>query len=101
MIDVGIDQATLSTGQTLLQLGVVLFEIPSNVVLYRIGPRVWITFQIFAWYETELYHADPVRADANFGYQGHGCDFSVFSKWPIPIPGNKIPSRVCPPRWVK
>jgi hypothetical protein len=49
MIDVGIDQATLSTGQTLLQLGVVLFEIPSNVVLYRIGPRVWITLQIFAW----------------------------------------------------
>lgn len=49
MVDVGIDQSTLTTGQTLLQLGVVLFEIPSNVVLYRIGPRVWIAFQIFSW----------------------------------------------------
>lgn len=32
-----------------LWLGVVLLEIPSNVVLQRIGPHNWIPIQIVAW----------------------------------------------------
>jgi hypothetical protein len=32
-----------------LWLGVVLLEIPSNIVLQRIGPHNWIPIQIIVW----------------------------------------------------
>ncbi|EFY87402.1 alternative sulfate transporter [Metarhizium acridum CQMa 102] len=38
MADVGIDQDQFNVGQQILSLGVVLTEIPSNMVLYRVGP---------------------------------------------------------------
>lgn len=47
--DVGITQNQFNVGQQLLSLGIVLLEIPSNFVLYRIGPAKWISGQIFAW----------------------------------------------------
>ncbi|KAK4699479.1 hypothetical protein P7C70_g6782, partial [Phenoliferia sp. Uapishka_3] len=47
--DVGITQDQFNTGQGLLYLGIVLLEIPSNVVLQRIGPQIWITFQILCF----------------------------------------------------
>ncbi|KAK4245072.1 hypothetical protein C7999DRAFT_16732 [Corynascus novoguineensis] len=47
--DVGITQFQFNTGQQLLSAGIVLLEIPSNVILYRIGPAVWIGAQIVAW----------------------------------------------------
>jgi MFS family permease len=31
----------------MLSLGIVLFEIPSNMILYRIGPGKWLTLQLF------------------------------------------------------
>ncbi|GME64851.1 putative alternative sulfate transporter protein [Neofusicoccum parvum] len=49
MEDVGITQAQYNVGQQLLSAGIVVLEIPSNLVLYRLGPQVWISFQIFAW----------------------------------------------------
>ena len=49
MEDVGITQGQFNVGQQLLSLGIVLWEIPSNMVLYRIGPSLWLTGQIFAW----------------------------------------------------
>ncbi|KAH7052381.1 major facilitator superfamily domain-containing protein [Macrophomina phaseolina] len=49
MEDVGISQAEYNVGQQLLSAGIVVLEIPSNLVLYRLGPQVWISFQIFAW----------------------------------------------------
>ncbi|KAH6680035.1 alternative sulfate transporter [Plectosphaerella plurivora] len=47
--DVGITQNQFNVGQQLLSLGIVLFEIPSNMVLYRVGPAIWIGLQIVAW----------------------------------------------------
>jgi len=31
----------------MLSLGIVLFEIPSNMILYRVGPGRWLTLQLF------------------------------------------------------
>ncbi|EEU37612.1 uncharacterized protein NECHADRAFT_53615, partial [Fusarium vanettenii 77-13-4] len=47
--DVGITQNDFNVGQQLLSAGIVIFEIPSNMILYRIGPAIWIGFQIIAW----------------------------------------------------
>ena len=49
MEDVGITQGQFNIGQQLLSLGIVLWEIPSNMVLYRIGPSIWLSGQIFCW----------------------------------------------------
>jgi MFS family permease len=47
MEDVGINQFQFNIGQQLLSLGIVLFEIPSNMILYKVGPGKWLTFQLF------------------------------------------------------
>jgi predicted MFS family arabinose efflux permease len=47
MEDVGIDQDQFNVGQQMLSLGIVLFEIPSNMILYRVGPGKWLTLQLF------------------------------------------------------
>lgn len=47
MQDVGITQFQFNVGQQLLSLGIVLFEIPSNMILYKIGPGKWLTLQLF------------------------------------------------------
>ncbi|KAK7530460.1 major facilitator superfamily domain-containing protein [Phyllosticta citricarpa] len=47
--DVGITKYQYNIGQQLLSAGIVILEIPSNLVLYRVGPRAWISLQIFAW----------------------------------------------------
>lgn len=47
--DVGITQNQFNIGQQLLSLGIVLLEIPSNIILYRVGPSLWIGTQIIAW----------------------------------------------------
>ncbi|ROT35139.1 alternative sulfate transporter [Sodiomyces alkalinus F11] len=43
--DVGITQNQFNIGQNLMSLGI----IPSNLVLYRVGPSLWIGCQIVAW----------------------------------------------------
>lgn len=47
MKDVGITQNQFNVGQQMLSLGIVLFEIPSNMILYRVGPGKWLTLQLF------------------------------------------------------
>ncbi|KAI9150848.1 Efflux pump radE [Paramyrothecium foliicola] len=47
--DVGITQNEFNIGQQLLSAGIVLLEIPSNLLLYRVGPTIWIGSQIVAW----------------------------------------------------
>ncbi|OJD28788.1 alternative sulfate transporter [Diplodia corticola] len=49
MEDVGITQFQFNVGQQLLSAGIVILEIPSNLVLFRIGPQKWISGQIVAW----------------------------------------------------
>ena len=74
--DVSITQDQFNIGQQLLSLGIVLLEvsdddprlqkasltdvvpqIPSNLVLYRIGPSLWISGQIIAWGLVALFQA--------------------------------------------
>ncbi|WOO78341.1 putative transporter [Vanrija pseudolonga] len=45
--DVRITQDQFNVGQQMLSLGIVLFEVPSNMALYRIGPGKWLTLQLF------------------------------------------------------
>lgn len=47
MEDIGITQNQFNIGQQMLSLGIVLFEIPSNMILYRVGPGKWLTLQLF------------------------------------------------------
>lgn len=46
MEDIGVTQNQFNVGQQMLSLGIVLFEIPSNMILYRVGyvnRRCWAT----------------------------------------------------------
>ncbi|KAI1137511.1 MFS general substrate transporter [Hypoxylon sp. FL0543] len=47
--DLGIDTNQINVGNSLLSAGIVLLEIPSNVLLQRVGPQKWLSFQIVAW----------------------------------------------------
>uniref|UniRef100_A0A8H7N2U3 Major facilitator superfamily (MFS) profile domain-containing protein n=1 Tax=Bionectria ochroleuca TaxID=29856 RepID=A0A8H7N2U3_BIOOC len=47
--DVGITQDQFNIGQQLLSVGIIIIEVPSNMILYRLGPSNWITVQILAW----------------------------------------------------
>ncbi|KAJ5579687.1 uncharacterized protein N7459_005672 [Penicillium hispanicum] len=45
--DIAVDQNTINLGNQLMYIGVILLEIPSNLVLYKIGPRSWMSAQVF------------------------------------------------------
>lgn len=47
--DLGIDNNNVNYGNQLMLAAIVVFEIPFNMVLSRIGPALWLTIQIFAW----------------------------------------------------
>ncbi|KAK3328738.1 major facilitator superfamily domain-containing protein [Apodospora peruviana] len=47
MENIHITQNEFNVGQQMLSLGIVLFEIPSNMILYRVGPGKWLTLQLF------------------------------------------------------
>lgn len=57
MEDVGINQDQFNVGQQMLSLGIVLFEIPSNMVLYRVGPGKWLTLQLFLFGTVSTFQA--------------------------------------------
>ena len=57
MKDVGITQDEFNVGQQMLSLGIVLFEIPSNMVLYRVGPGKWLTLQLFLFGTVSTFQA--------------------------------------------
>ncbi|PYH92566.1 MFS general substrate transporter [Aspergillus ellipticus CBS 707.79] len=44
---ISVNQNTINLGNQLMFLGVIVLEIPSNVALQRIGPRRWISAQVF------------------------------------------------------
>ncbi|KAJ0420811.1 major facilitator superfamily domain-containing protein [Aspergillus carlsbadensis] len=54
------DQA--NTGVSLLWLGIVLLEIPSNIVLHRIGPHYWIPAQVVTWGVIEVLQSQVKNA---------------------------------------
>ncbi|KAH8669142.1 major facilitator superfamily domain-containing protein [Xylariales sp. PMI_506] len=45
--DININQATINLGNQLMFMGIVVWEIPCNMALQRIGPRKWISAQVF------------------------------------------------------
>lgn len=57
MEDVGINQDQFNVGQQMLSLGIVLFEIPSNMILYRVGPGKWLTLQLFLFGIVSLFQS--------------------------------------------
>ena len=55
--DVGITQNEFNVGQQMLSLGIVLFEIPSNMILYRVGAGKWLTLQLFLFGTVSTFQA--------------------------------------------
>ncbi|ETS86978.1 hypothetical protein PFICI_00806 [Pestalotiopsis fici W106-1] len=47
--DIGIGTDQVNYGNQLMLAGIVIFEIPFNMVLSRIGAAKWLVIQIFAW----------------------------------------------------
>lgn len=47
--DLGLSEAAYGMGSALFFLGYCIFEIPSNLILERVGPRVWFARIIGAW----------------------------------------------------
>jgi MFS transporter, ACS family, tartrate transporter len=47
--DLGLSAVAYGTGAGLFFLGYVLFEIPSNLLLQRFGPRIWIARIMVSW----------------------------------------------------
>ncbi|ROT35794.1 inner membrane transport protein yfaV [Sodiomyces alkalinus F11] len=46
-VAIGVSQDTVNLGNQLMSMGIVLLEIPSNMLLQRLGPRAWISSQVF------------------------------------------------------
>ncbi|PWY75015.1 vitamin H transporter [Aspergillus heteromorphus CBS 117.55] len=47
--DLGITTNQVNIGTQLLSAGIVITEIPSNIILQRLGPQVWLSAQLVAW----------------------------------------------------
>lgn len=47
--DIGITLTQVNTGQTLFTLGMVLLELPSNIIAKFFGPHRWIPVIMLAW----------------------------------------------------
>lgn len=47
--DISVNQATINLGNQLMFLGIVILEIPANMLLQRIGPRKWIAGQVLVF----------------------------------------------------
>jgi len=47
--DLGVNQNVINLGNQLLSIGIVVFEIPANMLLQKVGPARWLAGQIFTW----------------------------------------------------
>lgn len=47
--DIGLSPAAFGYGAGMLFLGYCLFEVPSNIALYRFGARIWISRILISW----------------------------------------------------
>ncbi|QYT05071.1 MFS inner membrane transporter yfaV [Trichoderma simmonsii] len=47
--DIHVTQSTINLGNQLMFMSIVIFEIPCNMALQRVGPRKWISAQVFAF----------------------------------------------------
>ncbi|GIZ48086.1 hypothetical protein CKM354_001116000 [Cercospora kikuchii] len=44
--DISVNQNTINLGNQLMFMGIVVLEIPANMMLQRLGPRIWISTQV-------------------------------------------------------
>ena len=47
--DIGLDAYTYGWGAGIFFLGYFIFEVPSNLILARVGARIWISRILFSW----------------------------------------------------
>lgn len=47
--DLGLSAAAYGFGASIFFVGYIIFEVPSNVILQRIGARIWLARIIFTW----------------------------------------------------
>ncbi|KAH7159544.1 major facilitator superfamily domain-containing protein [Dactylonectria estremocensis] len=47
--DINVNQDTINLGNQLMFMGIVVFEIPCNMALQRVGPRKWMAGQVFVF----------------------------------------------------
>lgn len=47
--DIGLSEAAYGLGAGLFFVGYVIFEVPSNVILYKVGARLWIARIMVSW----------------------------------------------------
>ncbi|KAL4786965.1 major facilitator superfamily domain-containing protein [Aspergillus varians] len=47
--DIGVTQNTINLGNQLMFLGIIVLEIPSNMLLQKVGPSKWIPAQVFVF----------------------------------------------------
>ncbi|KAL2831547.1 major facilitator superfamily domain-containing protein [Aspergillus cavernicola] len=47
--DIGVNQNTINLGNQLMFMGIIVLEIPSNMLLQKIGPSKWIPAQVFVF----------------------------------------------------
>ena len=48
-VDLGISNTAYGIGASLFTIGYVLFEVPSNMVLFRVGTRQWVARIMISW----------------------------------------------------
>ena len=49
MADVGLSNAAFALGAGIFFIGYALFEVPSNLILHRVGARVWLSRIMITW----------------------------------------------------
>ncbi|KAI1764068.1 MFS general substrate transporter [Hypoxylon sp. FL1150] len=62
LTDTGMTRDQANTGVSLLWFGIVLLEIPSNIILHRVGPHYWIPLQVIVWGVLEVLQTQVCNA---------------------------------------
>ena len=78
--EIGLTATAFGFGATLFFIAYVIFEIPSNMAMEKLGARIWIARIMITW---ELWVAVPPSLPARFHTQFHGfawCCRSRFSQ---------------------
>lgn len=89
-----VTQYEINIGNELMFLGIFLFEIPSNIVLMKVGPRIWLPLQvilfgfiaimqIFVKNKSEFYATRFILGFAESGYIPGGS--YVVSAWYVEV----------------
>ena len=77
--DLGFSDAVYGFGAGIFFIGYFLFEVPSNLILERVGARVWIARIMITW---------GIISAAMFLVQGPIASTSCAFCWVLPRPGS-------------